>query len=134
MRWRLTLLTIALASTTCRGVDSDLPPAYRNIQVPEARLKSPAAQAHGKVLFEQNCVLCHGAQGDGHGPRAPTLSPRPPSFRDPDWRWRTTPRRAFFTIREGKRGTPMAAWKGLSEDDTWDLVAYVFSLPEAPTT
>jgi mono/diheme cytochrome c family protein len=41
-----------------------------------------------------------------------------------------TPERAFYVIREGIRGTPMAAWKVLSEDDTWDLVAYVLSLQE----
>jgi high-affinity iron transporter len=114
--------------TGCRGIDSDLPPAYRNVNVPEVRLSSPAAREHGRVLFQQNCALCHGERGDGHGPRAPTLSPRPQDFTDPDWHWRTTPRRAFFVIREGVRGTPMASWKALREDDTWDLVAYVLSL------
>ncbi len=123
---------IALTITACRGVDADLPAAYREIAVPEARLRSPNAREHGRVLFEQNCALCHGEDGGGNGPRSAALSPRPADFRDPDWRWRTSARRAYYVIREGQRGTPMASWRGLSEDDTWDLVAYIFSLPEAP--
>jgi mono/diheme cytochrome c family protein len=49
-------------------------------------------------------------------------------FTDPTWRARVTPRRAYFVIREGVRGTPMPAWKALDEDEVWDLVAYVLSV------
>jgi mono/diheme cytochrome c family protein len=41
-----------------------------------------------------------------------------------------TPERVFYVIREGMRGTPMAAWKVLGENETWDLVAYVLSVAE----
>ncbi len=41
-----------------------------------------------------------------------------------------TPKRAFYVIREGVRGTPMPAWKILNEDQSWDLVAYVLSVTE----
>jgi mono/diheme cytochrome c family protein len=36
----------------------------------------------------------------------------------------------FFAIREGRRGTPMPSWKALSEEDAWNLTAYVLSLGE----
>jgi mono/diheme cytochrome c family protein len=35
-------------------------------------------------------------------------------------------------IREGVRGTPMPSWKALSEDECWDLVAYVLSGARPP--
>jgi high-affinity iron transporter len=130
MRWRPTALAISLTFTACSGVDSDLPPQYRKVEVPEARLRSPEARAHGRALFEQNCAICHGERGDGHGRRSAALSPRPPDFTSPEWHRSMTPRHAFFVIREGVRGTPMPSWKWLGEDDAWDLVAYVLSLAE----
>jgi len=51
-------------------------------------------------------------------------------FTSPAWRRRTSPRRAYFVIREGVRGTPMPSWKALVEAETWDLVAYVLSASE----
>jgi mono/diheme cytochrome c family protein len=58
------------------------------------------------------------------------LDRSPANFTNRAWRRGTTPRRVFFVIREGERGTPMPAWKALSEDETWDLVAYVLSISE----
>jgi hypothetical protein len=46
------------------------------------------------------------------------------------WRQSTSPRRVFFAIREGLSGTPMPEWKSLSEEDAWDMTAYVLSLGE----
>ena len=67
MRWLLATLAISLTCTACRGVDSELPPAYRQLPVPLARLRSAEALARGRALFAANCVLCHGERGDGHG-------------------------------------------------------------------
>jgi mono/diheme cytochrome c family protein len=41
-----------------------------------------------------------------------------------------TPKRVYYVVREGIRATPMPACKILSEDQTWDLVAYVLSVAE----
>jgi mono/diheme cytochrome c family protein len=56
------------------------------------------------------------------------LVPPPQDFTDPGWRATTSPRRVFFAIREGRIGTAMPSWKSLSEQDDWDLTAYVQSL------
>ena len=128
MRWLLATFAISLTCTACRGVDSELPPAYRQVAVPLARLRSAAALARGRALFAANCVLCHGERGDGHGRRAAGFTKAPADFTDPAWRARATPRRVFFVIREGLRGTPMPSWGFLTEDETWDLTAYVLSL------
>jgi mono/diheme cytochrome c family protein len=132
MRRPLSALTISLTLTACRRPDSDLPGAYRRVAVPEARLASAEARASGRALFLANCALCHGERGDGHGARSLGFAKAPASFTDPAWRRGATPRRVFFAIREGVHGTPMPSWDWLSEDEAWDLVAYVLSLGPVP--
>ena len=132
MRRPLAALTISLTLTACRGPDSGLPEAYRRVVVPEARLASPEARGRGRALFAANCALCHGERGDGRGMRSSGFAKAPASFVDPAWRRGATPRRVFFAIREGVRGTPMPSWDWLSEDEAWDLVAYVLSLGPTP--
>lgn len=106
-----------------------LPPEYRNVAVPLARLASPAARAHGRALFLEHCAICHGERADGQGRRR-SWSVQPADFTDRAWRERMTPRRVYYVVREGVRGTPMPAWKVLGKDETWDLVAYVLSVAE----
>ena len=132
MRRLSAALAISLTCTVCSGPDSDLPGAYRRVQVPEKRLRSGGAVARGETLYETNCVLCHGERGNGRGQRSEGFVRTPTRFADPMWRERTSPRKAFFVVREGRQGTPMPSWRWLSEDETWDIVAYVLSLAESP--
>jgi hypothetical protein len=59
-----------------------------------------------------------------------TRSPR--DFTSAAWQRSASPRRVFHAIREGLPGTPMPNWKALSEEDGWDMTAYVLSLSEQP--
>ena len=120
-----------LISPGCAGADGDLPREYRRIEVPTARLVSEEARAHGDRLFHEYCALCHGDRGDGRGIRREGLTSSPRDFTDRQWRTSTSPRRVFFAIREGRRGTAMPGWKALSEPDAWDMTAYVMSLGES---
>jgi mono/diheme cytochrome c family protein len=128
-RW---IAAVALVVVVFCGpsVDRDLPPAYRDVTVPPGLLESKDARARGAVLFVKNCAICHGERGDGHGLRSQTLSGRPRDFTDPSWRERTSPRHVFHAIREGVSGTAMPSWRSLSEEQSWDLVAWVLSLSE----
>lgn len=126
-------LAISLTFSGCSGVDSNLPSAYRSVEVPAERLGAREAIARGAVLYEANCALCHGQCGNGRGRRRAGFKKRPTRFADPAWQTRTTPRRAFFVVREGVPGTAMPSWRWLSEDETWDVVAYILALAEAPS-
>ena len=87
------------------------------------------ARARGREIFLVHCAICHGEHADGQGPRRGSLTPPPASFRDPSWRERTTPGRAYRVVREGLRGTPMPGWKPvLDERATWDVVAYLIGV------
>ncbi len=115
----------ALALSACEG---DVPKAHRSTAVPVKRLADPAARERGRALFARYCALCHGQRGDGRGERRAGLSSPPRDLTDPAWQSQVSSLRIFATIREGVPGTAMPSWAALSEEDTWDLVAYLRSL------
>ena len=92
-----------------------------------------ASIAKGRLLFQQNCIVCHGIDGRGDGPNAASLDPAPSDFRlhtplhtDPQF---------YAFIANGYPGSAMPAWKEqLSPDDIWNLVNFLRSaFTEAPT-
>ena len=130
-RAALPLLALSLLLSACRGPDADLPGAYRALSVTSERLASPEARERGRRLFGEHCAICHGAAADGRGARRAGMSRPPADLTDPAWMERTSARRAYFTIREGVSGTAMPAWRSLTPEETWDLVAYILSLGPA---
>ncbi|MBI4638581.1 MAG: c-type cytochrome [Candidatus Rokubacteria bacterium] len=85
----------------------------------------------GKAVYAKKCALCHGEKGDGKGPAAELLSPRPRDFTGGVFKIRTTANKSpsdrdmFRIITEGMPGTSMPPWGVLPEKDRWNLVAYV---------
>ena len=126
-RWIWIVLMIA-ALACRRSPDRDLPAAYRDIAVPRGTIASGTARANGAMAFSRYCAHCHGAAGDGHGVRVSSLSTIPRDFTDHVWQQRTSDRRIFFAIREGVRGTAMPSWRSLSEEQTWEIVAFIRAL------
>ena len=124
-------LSTSLVLPGCADTDRDLPEPYRRLAVPSSVQGSSEAQHRGRELFVKHCALCHGETGQGNGPRREGLTKPPRNLADRAWRQSTSPRRVFFTIREGLQGTAMPAWFSLTEQETWDLTAYVLSLGEA---
>jgi len=126
------ILAISLTSTACSDRDADLPSEYRRLEIPEAQLHSAESPERGRALFQQHCALCHGPRADGQGVRREGLTSRPRDFTDPAWRRQASPRRVFYAVREGVRGTAMPSWRALPEAEAWDLVAFLMSVGEAP--
>lgn len=124
----LFLLCLAGLTSGC-GEESRLPDPYRTLAVPE-ELTSPEARRRGRVLYVENCVLCHGERADGRGVRHDTLVPPPRDYADPAWRAQATPRSVYYALAEGIQGTAMPAWNVLDSDQLWDLTAYVLSVAD----
>ncbi len=101
------------------------------IAVPVAALAATGDGNAGKVVYERKCLLCHGDKGDGKGPGAERLDPRPRDFTSGLYEIRTTSSKIpsdadlFDAITRGMPGTSMPSWAILSEKDRWNLVAYV---------
>lgn len=89
--------------------------------------------ARGKTLFEQNCVPCHGEQGQGNGPAATTLNPRPRDFTHAEsWTNGFHLTEIYKTLSEGIKGTGMTAYDYLGARDRMALDHYVQSLGPFP--
>jgi cytochrome c oxidase cbb3-type subunit 3 len=82
------------------------------------------AISQGQTLYMQmNCVGCHSHGGGGMGP----------PLMDDEWRYGGRIDQIAATIAEG-RPNGMPAWRGkLTEDQIWDLAAYVRSLAGLPS-
>lgn len=73
---------------------------------------SPPSGADGKHIYEQRCLTCHGAKGDGAGPTAMFLTgPRPRDFTRGLFEFRTTeggkPPRRSDIVRTARVGIPL---------------------------
>ncbi|MEQ1749779.1 MAG: cytochrome c [Prosthecobacter sp.] len=88
----------------------------------------------GKYVFERNCIVCHGARGDGTGEMSLQLQPKPRSFREGMFKFRTTPAGALpteadlaRTIRGGLTGTGMGMFIHLPDDEVRAVIEYIKS-------
>ena len=132
MRRAFLIFLLTLPGLSACSRDGDLPEPYRRLEVPAGLLGSAEAREKGRRLFLGSCALCHGENADGRGVRREGLSVPPRDFTNPSWRRATSPRHVFFAIREGRPGTPMPGWKSFTDEETWDLVAFVLSEAPAP--
>ena len=81
----------------------------------------------GMAFYMANCATCHGMNGDGQGPRAYFILPKPRDFRHPASRHTLDRPRLFAAIAEGTRGSEMPAWdKVLSAQEIANIAEYVF--------
>lgn len=88
--------------------------------------------ATGRILFEQICAACHGADGRAQTERARDLHPRPVDFHALDLERRLSPYLAFGVVTFGVPGTAMAGFPTLTEEERWDLAFFVCALRHQP--
>jgi cytochrome c553 len=85
-----------LALVLCVGCGKNNEPPPPSSGVPGAKPESgPKGGSHGDQastgdqraasLFGQLCATCHGADGTGNGPAAPSLPVKPRNYTDPAW-------------------------------------------------
>ena len=129
---------LALGSVPALAV----PAGYGNSELRERKPKAtPELVAKGKVVYEKRCGFCHGEKGDGNGPVADYLHPRPRDFTKGLYKFRTTKtgesptdEDIFRTVSLGAPGTGMPAWAEgtfrLPEDELWQVVFYIKSFFE----
>ena len=81
----------------------------------------------GGAFYLANCATCHGASGDGAGPRAYFINPKPRNFIDDASRASLNRAALFAGVSEGRLRTEMPAWnKVATPQQIADVSEYVF--------
>jgi cytochrome c oxidase cbb3-type subunit I/II len=143
--WRGRTLTVIVPSEELRGLVAYMQKlganrgAWREAFEPQAlsasvmTLPNTADQVtRGKTVYERRCIGCHGVKGDGNGPMATFLDPRPRNFTLGSFKFRTTPSGSlptdgdlYRTLTRGVRWTAMPTWHELPEKDRIAVIAYI---------
>jgi len=106
--------------------------AATSIAQQEARSDSP----RGKAVYDAHCTECHGSSGQGDGPAAAYLTPRPLDFTSGKYKIRSTETGSLPTdddlirsVADGLNGSAMPGWRGvISDADIRDVVGYIKTL------
>ena len=96
-----------------------------------AAMASPESLTNGAALFKRQCVMCHGATGQGDGPAAKNLKGKLPSLADKATMSKLTDAEIHEAITNGKKteiGNMPALGKRLKPEEITDIVNYVRTL------
>jgi len=81
----------------------------------------------GRRFYDANCATCHGVKGDGKGPRAYFINPKPRNLIAADTRAMFNRPAIYAAVFAGKLGTEMPAWsKVLEPQEMANVSEYVF--------
>jgi mono/diheme cytochrome c family protein len=102
-----------------------------------ARPLTAVQAAAGKPLYLRECSGCHGERGNGAGPAADFIEPRPRDFTAGVFKFRTTPpgkppatADILRIIERGIPGTAMPSFAFLSPDERKQIAAHVLKLAD----
>jgi len=99
--------------------------------VSPGRAETAATVLNGPQLFGRYCAACHGENGDGNGPAARFLYPKPRNFREGHFRLVTTTNQVpsdedlMHAVVRGMPGSAMFPLGHLGEPERKELVAHV---------
>ena len=123
----------ALTYTAERDSQSNSPSAPSTLRQSSGQASLRAGLSRGRALYEQECSVCHGVKGDGQGPFAEALFPRPRNFIMGLFRYRSTPTGQLPTdedlYRVVSRGLPGTAMPALGQflrhEEIQEVIAYL---------
>jgi len=81
---------------------------FLGITLLNARSNAGSEYDEGKNLYTSKCQICHGIKGDGNGPAAFSLSPKPRNFTEADFWQKDVEQKITTVVTNGK--SPMPAF------------------------
>ncbi len=119
--WSAVVLLLAGATLLCAADGAWLrkvPDADRKRVNPYAG--DTQAAAAGKIVFAENCSKCHGDDASGKRNRPSLRSVRVQQATDGELAW---------LLRNGYVWKGMPSWSALPEQQRWQIIAYLRTLP-----
>jgi mono/diheme cytochrome c family protein len=89
---------------------------------------TPQSRAHAKEIYDVDCALCHGTNGDGKTDLAKAMGLTLGDWTDAKTLAARPDAELFKTIRNGKGKMPSEAEGRAKDHDVWSLVVYIRSL------
>lgn len=87
------------------------------------------SQAHAKMLYNIDCAICHGANGNGKGDVVEDMHLTMKDLTDPNTLKDKSDGELFYVIKNGSEKDKMPSESARAkDDDIWNLVIYVRSL------
>jgi mono/diheme cytochrome c family protein len=87
--------------------------------------------ALGRLVYDENCLACHGSEGLGDGPQAGDLENDPGNLSDPSY-WSQVSNQKIFDILSSGSQIPEHEYgvgdNGLAEDEIWSAIDYIRTL------
>ena len=143
--WKGKTLTIVVPTEELRGLVAYIQKlgtnrgAWREVFEPQnvgvSVMSIPSGRdllALGRQVYQSRCIGCHGPKGDGNGPAATFLSPKPRDFTVGVFKFRTTPSGSlptdgdlYRTITRGVRWTAMPTWHELSDKERMAVAGHI---------
>ena len=109
-----------------RAAAARVPRRYREMKNPVGH--TLAAIEEGYQLFNRHCAACHGAAGEGNGPRAQDLGESMPSLTDRLATGRVSDAYLMWRIMEGGRSLKSEnhSFQGrITTREAWQIIAYM---------
>ncbi|GAB4498643.1 MAG: hypothetical protein OHK003_11610 [Anaerolineales bacterium] len=129
----LAVVTIFLAACNqTLAADVTPPPNYKPpTPVPTLGPLYPAQAPdveNGKAIYAEKCEACHGETGLGNGPQSKDLPVSVIPIGLPEFANDATPSAWYSVVTQGRLERFMPPFVSLSDQERWDVVAYVFTL------
>jgi mono/diheme cytochrome c family protein len=135
------LLTMLLSACSFSLAADVTPPPGANVEAPVAAQPTLPAQlyplvapdpADGAAIYAEKCTPCHGDTGLGNGPQANNLPNPPAALASSDLARTARPANWYTTVTQGDLERFMPPFTSLSEQQRWDVVAYLYTLSAPP--
>jgi mono/diheme cytochrome c family protein len=85
---------------------------------------TPDSIAKGKKMYDIDCAMCHGKDGDGKGDLAADMKPKVTDFTSADEMGNTTDPQLFKIIKDGKGQMPPEGDR-VKTEELWNMVNYI---------
>lgn len=114
-----------------RSIPIDGPVSIPNMGAPVNPVPADAVSLErARILYQINCVMCHGVNGEGNGQIAAFLANKPANLTLPVTQNKSDGA-LFLTLTNGVTGRMPAMVENLTVRDRWDLVNYIRTLKAA---
>jgi hypothetical protein len=96
------------------------------VNIMKVGFSSPELVNKGRELFKANCASCHGDNGQGDGPSAAMLNPKPRNFHSLEgWKNGSAVTQMYKTLEEGIPGGAMASYDYMPPEDRFALIHFI---------